>query len=96
MSKIDLNQGDIEGHSSNIDSAASMIELNNLSAVDNVTTIAGNELSKKAYADAQNVIRQLQIVMNNEAKKIRNLGEEFKSVDEQLSSIVRNMSDVKA
>ena len=88
---IDIEQGKVSSHSSNISSSASSMQVQSLSAVDSVSTIAGNELCKQAFAESQNMIAQLVASLQAEAKKIQTLGNEFDNVDNQLASMVSSL-----
>ena len=90
--KINIDQGSVANHSSTISNAASCVELQNLSSTDNETTIAGNELSQTTFAQSQTMQSQLVTALENEAKKIQSLGNKFKSVDTQLSNMVKQIS----
>lgn len=89
---IDIEQGKVSSHSSNISSSASNIRVQSLSAVDNISTIAGNELCKQAYTESQNMITQLIVALQTESQKIQTLGDEFDKVDNQLASMVSSLS----
>lgn len=88
---IDIEQGKVSSHSSNISSSASSMQAQPLSAVDNLSTIAGNQLCKEAFAESQNVLSQLIAAVQTESQKIQTLGDEFDKVDNQLASMVSSL-----
>ena len=90
MPDIDIDQSKVSNYSSNISSSANNIQLQTLSAIDSISTIAGNEISQNAFIEAQNALSELLAAIRTEANKIQTLGDEFKSVDEQLSSMIHS------
>lgn len=91
-SKINIDTNSVKNHASDISNSASNIKLNSLSNIDTESTIAGNELSQKAYTDSQTMLSQLITSLENEATKIQSLGHEFSTVDTQLSNMVKSIS----
>lgn len=89
---IDIDQSKVSSHSSNLSLSVSSMSAQSLSSVDSVSTIAGNELCKQAFAESQDVLGQLITTLQTEAQKIQTLGYEFDKVDNQLASMVSSLS----
>ena len=86
--RIDIDQSKVSQSSSNISSSASSMNVSGLSSIDNESTIAGNMACQSSFNEYMGLVSEMVGALNNEAMKIKSLGNEFKEVDNQLATMV--------
>ncbi|MBE5919048.1 MAG: TIGR04197 family type VII secretion effector [Pseudobutyrivibrio ruminis] len=82
---INVSQSNVSTQSSSVDSAASYLEMKDLSSKDSKSTISANGNGKQAYLEGQLLLQSLGETLDAEASNIESLGEDFKQYDEMLS-----------
>ena len=83
-STIQVNQSNVGSQANSVSSAASYLEMKDLTTKDPDSTISAKENSLQAYYECQALIQSLGEAMDNEASNISDLGLDFKEYDEML------------
>ena len=91
--RINISESDVETHVSEIKNGASAMEKTNVITMDEMSTIAGNEKSQSAYEASGQALAKLIEALRSEVSKIEGLGDDFRQMDEELSLLVKLVSE---